>query len=196
MRYGYYSSLYHFGLNESTAAVIAVLAGIWAIFALIAWGKLFIKAGLPWERIFVPAYGTYWQYKVADAPGIFWGTIGLGVLYYIIVVASAASGYHGRNSGTTVAAVFAVLTLAAIVVLYIIYLVKLAKAYGKGGGFALGLILLYPIFILILGFGDSEYVGLSGNYQGPAVTESWTCPSCGTINPASRAVCERCGTKK
>ena len=42
-------------------------------------------------------------------------------------------------------------------VVLIIVLVDLAKAFGKGGGFALGLILLGPIFMLILGFGSAQY---------------------------------------
>lgn len=36
---------------------------------------------------------------------------------------------------------------------------KLCKAYGKGVGFYIGLLLLYPIFILLLGFDKSTYVG-------------------------------------
>lgn len=35
----------------------------------------------------------------------------------------------------------------------------IAKAFGRGTGFALGLIFLYPIFMLILGFGSAQYVG-------------------------------------
>ncbi|MBR3319307.1 hypothetical protein IKG06_02250 [Candidatus Saccharibacteria bacterium] len=35
--------------------------------------------------------------------------------------------------------------------------VKLAKSFGKGTGFAIGLILLAPIFEMILGFGDAKY---------------------------------------
>ncbi len=42
-------------------------------------------------------------------------------------------------------------------VAWIIVAIDLAKAYGRGTGFAIGLILLGPIFILILGFGSSEY---------------------------------------
>ena len=45
------------------------------------------------------------------------------------------------------------------VVMEIILMVKLAKAFGKGGGFAAGLIFLPVIFIPMLGFGDAEYVG-------------------------------------
>lgn len=44
-------------------------------------------------------------------------------------------------------------------VISIILCIKLAKAYGKGAGFAIGLILLPGIFYLILGFGDSKYIG-------------------------------------
>lgn len=48
-------------------------------------------------------------------------------------------------------------------VLGVIHAYKTAKAFGKGIGFTIGLIFLYPIFILILGFGDSVYVGPYGN---------------------------------
>ncbi len=41
----------------------------------------------------------------------------------------------------------------------IILLFKLAKAFGRGVGFGFGLLFLSPIFFLILGFGDSEFVG-------------------------------------
>ena len=37
--------------------------------------------------------------------------------------------------------------------------VKLAKAFGKGAGFALGLIFLSFIFLPILGFGSAQYQG-------------------------------------
>ena len=36
---------------------------------------------------------------------------------------------------------------------------KLAKAYGKGTGFGFGLIFLNTIFIMILGFDNSQYIG-------------------------------------
>ena len=48
------------------------------------------------------------------------------------------------------------------VIFYIILNVKLAKAYGKGGGFAVGLIFLNTLFMLILGLGSAQYVGPNG----------------------------------
>lgn len=45
-------------------------------------------------------------------------------------------------------------------VFLIITMVKLAKAFGKSGGFAVGLIFLSIIFYCILAFGDAQYVGV------------------------------------
>lgn len=47
-------------------------------------------------------------------------------------------------------------------IIMIITLWELAKSFGKDEGFAIGLILLSPIFLLILGFGNAEYVGPGG----------------------------------
>ena len=43
----------------------------------------------------------------------------------------------------------------------------LAKSFAKGVGFTIGLILLYPIFIMILGFGSAQYIGPGGRPQQP-----------------------------
>ena len=45
------------------------------------------------------------------------------------------------------------------IVIGIIMYIDLAKSFGKGGGFAVGLILLGFIFIPVLGFGSATYVG-------------------------------------
>ena len=44
--------------------------------------------------------------------------------------------------------------------------VKLAKAFGKGGGFAVGLIFLPYVFYPILAFGGAAYQGVSGKAGG------------------------------
>jgi hypothetical protein len=51
--------------------------------------------------------------------------------------------------------------LVSVVVAFITY-ISLAKAFGKGAGFGIGLILLGPIFLPILAFGSAEYVGAAG----------------------------------
>jgi Family of unknown function (DUF5684) len=54
------------------------------------------------------------------------------------------------------------LLLICFPIFYIILCIDLAKSFGKGVGFAVGLILLSVIFFPILGFG-------SATYQGPSV---------------------------
>jgi hypothetical protein len=48
----------------------------------------------------------------------------------------------------------------ANIVFLIITMVKLAKAFGKTGGFAVGLIFLSVIFYCILAFDKSQYLGV------------------------------------
>ena len=56
-----------------------------------------------------------------------------------------------------------VLTLIPVVnfVVAIILAIDLAKSFGKGTGFGVGLILLGPIFSAILAFGDARYQGVA-----------------------------------
>ncbi len=56
-------------------------------------------------------------------------------------------------------------------VVLIIMMIDLAKAFGKGTGFGIGLVFLSFIFIPILGFGDAQYQGApnSGSLAGSTV---------------------------
>lgn len=45
------------------------------------------------------------------------------------------------------------------IVIAIIVALDLAKSFGKGTGFGIGLFILGPIFACILGFGDATYQG-------------------------------------
>ena len=47
-------------------------------------------------------------------------------------------------------------------IVWIIVAIDLAKSFGKSTGFAVGLILIAPIFMMILGFGNATYVGPGG----------------------------------
>jgi hypothetical protein len=48
-------------------------------------------------------------------------------------------------------------------VVFILLAVELARSFGKGGGFAIGLLLLPIVFYPILAFDDSTYMGPGGN---------------------------------
>lgn len=49
------------------------------------------------------------------------------------------------------------------VVMLVIMWIKLAQAFGKGVGFGIGMLLVPFVFLLILGFGDAQYVGPAKN---------------------------------
>lgn len=175
-----------------------------AVLMIIAWWKILEKAGEPGWKVFIPVYGTYCMYKVADSTGLFWVEIVMaGIINIIstIVNASALSsryGYYSYSSQAPVITVILVIFLIVTAILYIIFNVRLAKCFGQSGGFAAGLIFLNPIFTMILGFGSARYLG--GSYQstgkGIMATGTWKCVSCGEENPDSRATCSRCGAMK
>jgi len=48
------------------------------------------------------------------------------------------------------------------IIIAILVNIDLAKSFGKGTGFAIGLIFLGPIFLLMLAFGDAKYLGPAG----------------------------------
>lgn len=56
---------------------------------------------------------------------------------------------------------FFLLTLVPVVnaVIGIIFCVKMAQSFGKGAGYAVGLIFLPVIFMPMLAFGNAQYVG-------------------------------------
>ena len=54
-----------------------------------------------------------------------------------------------------------VLLIICFPVVYIILCIDTAKVFGKGGGFAVGLIFLPFIFFPVLGFGSAQYQGVS-----------------------------------
>ena len=47
------------------------------------------------------------------------------------------------------------------VIIGVIMMIKIAENFGKGNGFAIGMILLPIIFYPILAFGDAKYIGES-----------------------------------
>ena len=160
-----------------------------AVVMVIAWIRLFKKAGEGWWKVFIPVYGTYCQFKVADSGGIFFGIVATSVAQSLLVNLFAAG--NGDSPGILIVSALAGIV---ILILTLIYCMRLAEAYGKSKGFGVGLFFLYPIFILVLAFGSSEY--WSGSTSSYVSYRNWTCPDCGMVNAPSRGTCEQCGRVK
>ena len=67
-----------------------------------------------------------------------------------------------ESTGLTFLGIIALLCGVVLLIMALIGEYKLAKAFGKGFGFFIGLLLLNPIFKLILGFGSAQYRGRQG----------------------------------
>lgn len=133
--------------------IYVVIALAWWILQIVANWKIFTKAGEAGWKSIIPVYSDYVSYKIAWQTSYFWITFILGL------VASCVSGLATPDGNNTM--ILAIVSLLRIIagIISIMYSVKLAKAFGKGTGFAIGLIFLSPIFMLILGLGDSTYYG-------------------------------------
>lgn len=91
--------------------------------------------------------GTWKMYEKAGQPG--WGVL---IPIYNAVLFCRAAGRPGW---------WVILYFIPLVnlIISIIVMIDLAKRFGKGVGFAIGLILLGVVFIPILGFGSAQYQG-------------------------------------
>ena len=172
----YYDSSY--GVYESSAlstgAVVAnvIISLALTALAIIAYWRIFVKAGEEGWKAIIPFYNAYTAMKLFWKTSIFWIGIGLGV--------GASIGYGMASYGVVALAIYggggnaAVMVIGFILafgcgitafVLEIMFLNRVSKAFGHGAGFTVGLVFLNFIFILILAFSKSERV-VSGQQPG------------------------------
>ncbi len=123
---------------------------IYWILQIVAYWSIFKKAGEPGWKSIIPIYCTYVQYKLTWKTSMFW------ISFLAAIIANVLMQLGGDS--LALLAVGVVLEIAAAAIGFVA-LYKLSRSFGHGVGFAIGLIFLYPIFILILGFGSSRYIG-------------------------------------
>ena len=110
--------------------LIFVVSGI---VSLIGIWKVFTKAGQPGWAVLIPIYNFIVLLRIAGLP---W--------YWVF---------------TPLVAIIPILGWVAYPVWVVWVHQRISTRFGQGVGFTIGLTLLSPIFWLILGFGDSKYVG-------------------------------------
>lgn len=131
--------------------LVVVIIAMYVITAIAYW-QIFKKAGEKGWKALIPVYNSYIVYKISWKTSMFWITILLGVVYSILYGIS-------YSTGSAVLSVLAYIVYIAVLVIGIIAIHKFSKAFGHGVGYTIGLIFLSPIFILIIAFGKSQYVG-------------------------------------
>lgn len=128
-----------------------IFAFVWWILQIIANWNIFTKSGEAGWKSLIPIYGDYVSYKIAWQTSYFWLNYILGILLSYVS--------NANLNESMFLSLIVILLKIALTVINIMYCVKLARAFGRGIGFAIGLILLQPIFLLILGFGSDQYYG-------------------------------------
>ena len=172
----YYDSSY--GVYESSAlstgAVVAnvIISLAFTALAIIAYWRIFVKAGEEGWKAIIPFYNAYTAMKLFWKTSIFWIGIGLGVGasigYGMASYGVVALAIYGGGGNTAVMVIGFILAFGCGItafVLEIMFLNRVSKAFGHGAGFTVGLIFLNFIFILILAFSKSERV-VSGQQPG------------------------------
>lgn len=132
--------------------MIAVFGLIWFVIQVIAYWKIFDKAGKPGWHCIIPVLNIYDQFDIC------WKGIYGIVCFLLLMVTSAAGNYLQTTQSTAMMSLAGIAGLIFFVI-YVIGLYKLSRSFGHGALFTLGLIFFQPIFMLILGFGSSQYYG-------------------------------------
>lgn len=131
-------------------AIALLLILVFYALMVIAYWKIFKKFGEPGWKGIIPVYNTYIQFKYT------WKTIWFWIMIAVYVVSGIMQsvGDDGTAINTVGNYIGALGSLIMIVALY-----KLSKSFGHGFGWTLGLIFINPVFLLMLGFGKSQYLG-------------------------------------
>ena len=124
---------------------------------------------------FVQPAAMLMQQKGGEGPSIIFSLIYLVIAIVVIVALWKMFVKAGKPGWTSIIPTYQSIVMLDIVgqpgwwvilffipivnfVIHIMVMLELAKVFGKGTGFGIGLILLPPVFIAILGFGDAEYL--------------------------------------
>ena len=148
-------------MPERKYTMVVVITLILVAVILVAMWKVFTKAGKPGWHSLIPYLNAYdlatiaWNKKMA---GIF---VGATVVYSVLSGIQSGMAANGDSNGflTFLVGILGIFYL----VIDVMIIHKLSKSFGHGVGFTLGLIFLTPIFLCILGFGSSQYIGPEGN---------------------------------
>lgn len=151
--------------NGGAGAALLVYLVIVAL-VVAGWWKVFTKAGRPGWAAIVPFYNVYMLLRIAGRPG--WWLVFYVLSAFVFFIPPIASGI--------------------ILVLGIIVGIDIARKFGRGTGFGVGLGILPFVFYPILGWSDARYQdadepGAAGGY----------CAHCGTALTPGDAFCANCG---
>ena len=136
----------HFIISAIMTYFLAIV--LWYVLCAIGKWKVFEKLGEPGWKAWIPLYSDYILFRAT------WNTTPFFILLIIAVVMAFLP--ESQDAGTTMLRNLG--GYAAFVIAGLMN-IKYARSFNHGYLFAFGLLFLNPIFTIILGFGDSRYIG-------------------------------------
>ena len=157
-------------ITEWGALALERISFVWTIITLILlvvgeW-MLYKKFGEKSWKSLIPYYNTYILYKHTWSRKVCWGYLTSSVLFNIVQSAATYSAEHNPESSLNTILLLIALPFGIIAaVCSILFAFRMAEAFGKGKLFSIGLLLVYPVFVAILGLGKAQYIGPCGEKQ-------------------------------
>lgn len=148
------------GLLATFGIAIVLIGVVWYVLQAIAYWKIFTKAGKPGWHSLIPVLNTWDEVDLAWNRTMAWVFLALTIV--TSVLSKSMPDPNAENTGMSFLGIISAVCGIALLIIALINEYKLAKAFGKGIGFFIGLLLLNPIFKLILGFGSAQYQGRQG----------------------------------
>lgn len=147
------SALGSFAIKVITICLFAFISLY--ILQIIAKWKMFEKAGEKGWKSLIPVYSDYLIYKLFWSSSMFFASVVCFVAYYTLSTAGAGIG-AGSPLHMLYNIMLALILLINLIIGLALYF-KVARAFGKGIGFGIGLFVFNTLFMIILGFGKSKY---------------------------------------
>ena len=135
------------GLVGGALIIVVIIALIIGLLSIIAMWKIFTKAGEAGWKSIIPIYNIYTYCKIVGLN--FW----IWILLIPIVIGVITAFINSEDISSSIASIYGL-------VVEIVFAIRLGKAFDKGTGFKIGLVLLPNIFQLVLAFDSSKYVGI------------------------------------
>lgn len=136
------------------------IAGI--ILIVVAEWKLFKKFGEKSWKSLVPYYNAYILYKHSWSKKAYWIYFAASTMFSVCNAVSSHLAKNAPDASWMTLLVLISLPFGIIAsVCSILYAFRLAEAFGKGRIFSIGLLVVYSIFVSVLGLGKSKYLGSS-----------------------------------
>lgn len=146
--YDYNYDMYASSTSGGVLAALGVFLGVVILISIailvlqiIGYWKILVKGGKPGWGSLIPIYN---QYLLCDM-------VGVSPWWILIVICGSIL--------TVIPVIGSLLSLAVSVYFTVLLNVSLARSFDKKDSYAVGLILLAPIFYLMLGCGSSVYQG-------------------------------------